>query len=74
MQNVHLDALVDAQKLHSRSHACFSVKNAVQSVCACLLGHMATSKFALATITGKPRAVDQNALENFQFAHFVPAY
>ncbi|CAA2989850.1 Hypothetical predicted protein [Olea europaea subsp. europaea] len=74
LKNVHLGAPVDAQKHLSRSHACSSVKNAVQSVCVCLLAHMATSKYALATITGKPREVDQSALEKSQLAHFLPAY
>ncbi|GFQ02889.1 protein gast1 [Phtheirospermum japonicum] len=63
LKNVHQDAQIDAQRHHSRSHAWSSAKNVVQSVCVCHLAHMGTSKFALATTTGKPRKVDQNALE-----------
>ncbi|KAL3620346.1 hypothetical protein CASFOL_035258 [Castilleja foliolosa] len=61
--NVHQDAHIGAQRQHSRSHACSTAKNVVQCVCVCHLAHMGTSKFALATTTGKPREVDQNALE-----------
>lgn len=60
--------LIDAQKRHSRSRACFSAKNAVQSAFVSLLVLMATNKLALAIITGKPREEVPSAL-NF---HFLP--
>lgn len=65
LQSVDQDAATGAQKQHTRSHACSSARNAVQSVCVCQLAPMATSKPALATITGRPRGVDLNALEYF---------
>ncbi|PIM98637.1 hypothetical protein CDL12_28879 [Handroanthus impetiginosus] len=66
LKSVEEDALTDAQRPHTRSRACSSARNAVQSVCACLQAHTATSKFAPATITGRPREADQNALETIQ--------
>ncbi|GER46040.1 cytotoxic and regulatory T-cell molecule [Striga asiatica] len=62
-QNVEEDAEIDAQRHRSRSHACFFARNAAQSVCVCHLARTVTSKFALATTTGRPKGVDQNALE-----------
>uniref|UniRef100_A0A7N2KY02 Uncharacterized protein n=1 Tax=Quercus lobata TaxID=97700 RepID=A0A7N2KY02_QUELO len=52
-----------ARQLHKRSHACFSALSAAQSASVFLLALMATSKFALATITGRPRQEDPSALE-----------
>ncbi|BBH02292.1 Gibberellin-regulated family protein [Prunus dulcis] len=54
-------ALLGARPQHTRSLVCFSAKSVVQSACVCLLEHMETSKFALATTTGRPREEDQNA-------------
>ncbi|KAL9411613.1 hypothetical protein AB3S75_045252 [Citrus x aurantiifolia] len=57
------DARQDAQRHNTGSHACSSVKSAVPSACVCLLDFMETSNPALATITGKLREEDRNALE-----------
>ncbi|KAJ0042671.1 hypothetical protein Pint_18580 [Pistacia integerrima] len=54
---------IDAQQHHTRSHACSSAKSAATNAFACLLVFTATSKFALATTTGRPRKEDPNALE-----------
>ncbi|CAB4308820.1 unnamed protein product [Prunus armeniaca] len=54
-------APLGARPQHTRSLVCFSAKSVVQSACVCLLEHMETSKFALATTTGRPREEDQNA-------------
>lgn len=62
-QNVGRGARRDARKRRSRSHVCFSVKNAVQNACVCLQGLMGTSSCALATMTGRLRGEDQNALD-----------
>ncbi|KAK6920872.1 hypothetical protein RJ641_014550, partial [Dillenia turbinata] len=45
------------------SHACSSARNVAQHASVCLLVTMATSKYALATTTGRPRKVDPNALD-----------
>ncbi|KAH6798563.1 hypothetical protein C2S51_035047 [Perilla frutescens var. frutescens] len=63
IHNVGGGARRDARKRRSRSHVCFSVKNAVQNACVCLRVLMGTSSYALATITGRLREVDQNALD-----------
>ncbi|CAB4278334.1 unnamed protein product [Prunus armeniaca] len=54
-------ALLGARPQRTRSLVCFSAKSVVQSACVFLLEHMETSKFALATTTGRPREEDQNA-------------
>ena len=59
-QGVHIVAL----QHHTRSHACFSAKNAVLHAYAFLLVYMATSKFALATTAGRHRKENQNALKH----------
>ncbi|KAL5745181.1 hypothetical protein ACOSP7_026327 [Xanthoceras sorbifolium] len=58
-------ARIDARLRHTRSHACFSARNAAQSACVCLLELMETSRSALATIIGRPRKEDPNALKKF---------
>lgn len=63
IKNVLQNAIIDAQQLHTRSRACFSAKNVVQSAYVCRQAHMGTSKRALATITGRQSEEDQNALE-----------
>ncbi|GAV69370.1 hypothetical protein CFOL_v3_12871 [Cephalotus follicularis] len=61
--SVDQDALEDVQIHNTRSHACSFAKSAVPSACVCLQELMATSKFALATMTGRPREEDPNALD-----------
>ncbi|KAL3632533.1 hypothetical protein CASFOL_025517 [Castilleja foliolosa] len=63
LRSVGPGARVDAQKQRSRSRVCSSVRNAVQNVCVCLQAPMATNNFALVTITGRLRGVDQSALD-----------
>jgi hypothetical protein len=63
LQNVDHVALIDAQTHNTRSHAYSFVTSVVQSVCVCLLDFMATSKFALAITTGRPKGEDPNALK-----------
>ncbi|KAE9455907.1 hypothetical protein C3L33_12184, partial [Rhododendron williamsianum] len=53
----------DARKRRTRSRACSSAKNAAPSACAYPQEPTATSSFALATIIGRPREEDPNALE-----------
>ncbi|KAF7146350.1 hypothetical protein RHSIM_Rhsim04G0108900 [Rhododendron simsii] len=53
----------DARKRRTRSRACSSAKNAAPCACAYPQEPTATSSFALATITGRPREEDPNALE-----------
>lgn len=60
------DALIDAQTHNTRSHAYSFVTSVVLSVCVCLLAIMATSRFALATTTGRPKGEDPNALKSFK--------
>ena len=60
MQSAHQGAQQGAQPQHTKSPACSSAKSVVQSVCVSLLVLTATSKFALATITGRPREEDPN--------------
>ncbi|PIN06896.1 hypothetical protein CDL12_20539 [Handroanthus impetiginosus] len=60
-QSVQVHAHIDAQKQLTRSHACSFARNVASSVGACPLALTATNKFVLATITGKPKGVDQNA-------------
>ena len=54
-----------AQKQHSKSHACSSAKSAVLNAYVFLQELMGTRNSALATITGRPREEDPNALEHF---------
>ncbi|KAF3454276.1 hypothetical protein FNV43_RR04723 [Rhamnella rubrinervis] len=60
LKTAHQGAEQGAQPQHTKSPACSSAKSVVQSVCVSLLVLMATSKFALATITGRPRVEDPN--------------
>ena len=64
LQNVGHVAQVGAQRHNTRSRACSSAKSAVPSAYVCLLGLMATSRFALATTTGRPKGEDPNAPES----------
>ncbi|KAF8395645.1 hypothetical protein HHK36_019595 [Tetracentron sinense] len=64
LKNAHLVAPQDAQRQHTRSHACSSAKSVAPSACACLPAHMETSSSALATITGRPRGEDPNARDD----------
>ncbi|KAF7121314.1 hypothetical protein RHSIM_Rhsim13G0216800 [Rhododendron simsii] len=57
-------ARVGAQRRRTRSHACSSARSVVLNACVCLREPMETSRFALATITGRPREEDPNALES----------
>ncbi|KAF8403587.1 hypothetical protein HHK36_011691 [Tetracentron sinense] len=59
---VHRAAPLDAQRQLTRSHACSSAKSVAPSACVCLRAHTETSSLALATITGRPRGEDPNAL------------
>ncbi|CAI9099741.1 OLC1v1036603C1 [Oldenlandia corymbosa var. corymbosa] len=61
--NVEEDVHTDAQKQHSRSHACSSVRNVVQLAFVFLQALMATSNLALVTITGRPNEAVLNALD-----------
>jgi len=61
LQNVAHAAQVDVQIRNTRNRVCFSARSAVPSACVCLLELMATSRFALATITGRPKEEDPNA-------------
>lgn len=61
MQNAHHSAQGDVARRSSTNPACSSVKNAVPSASASLRGSMGTRLYALATITGRPRAEDPNA-------------
>lgn len=63
MQIAGLGARVDARQHHIRSRACSSAKSVVPSACACPPARTETSKCALATITGRPREEDPNALK-----------
>ncbi|CAN6695033.1 unnamed protein product [Malus baccata var. baccata] len=63
--SVHRDVQVGARLQHTRSLVCFSAKSVAPSACVCLLEHMETNKFALATITGRPREEDQNVPKDF---------
>ncbi|GER25814.1 GA-stimulated transcript-like protein 7 [Striga asiatica] len=62
-KNVGPGAREGARKPRSRSHVCFSAKNAVPNAFVFLQELMATNSFALATTIGRPKGVDQNALE-----------
>lgn len=64
MQIVHWDALAGALWLRTRNRACCSARNAALSASTCLLGPIETSRFAPATITGRPRQVVLNARED----------
>lgn len=68
-QIVNQGVLTVALQLHTRSHACFSARSVVQNAYAFLLVHMATSKFALATTTGRQKEEDQNAPETLNFTY-----
>lgn len=65
------DALIDAQTHNTRSHAYSFATSVVPSVCVCLLAIMATSRFALATTTGRPKGEDPNALKSFNIIYQV---
>jgi len=52
-----------AQQLHTRSHACFSVRSVAQNAYVFLLVPMETSNSALATTPGRPRKDDPSALK-----------
>ncbi|KAK9198618.1 hypothetical protein WN944_013804 [Citrus x changshan-huyou] len=59
--NAHHSAQGDVARRSTTNPACSSVKNAVPSASASLRGSMGTRLYALATITGRPRAEDPNA-------------
>src|SRR5574337_1173438 len=63
LKNVEVDAKRDAQRQHSRSHACSFVKSAVPNACVCLMELMATSNLVLVTMNGRLKEEAQNALE-----------
>lgn len=63
-QSAEGGARVGAQRRRTRSHACSSARSVVLNACVCLREPMETSRFAPATITGRPREEDPNALEN----------
>ncbi|XP_027920442.1 uncharacterized protein LOC114178624 isoform X2 [Vigna unguiculata] len=63
---VHV-AEVDVQIRNTRNRVCFSARSVVRSACVCLLELMATSRFALATTTGRPKEEDPNAPEASKF-------
>lgn len=65
-QNAQRNVKGDVAKHNTRSHVCFSAKNVAESVFVFPLASMETSKFALATITGRQREEDQNALRFIQ--------
>ena len=69
LQNVGHVAPLDAQTHNTRNRACSSAKSAVPSAYVCLLELMATSKFALATTTGRPKGEGQNAPETINFTY-----
>ncbi|KHN14931.1 hypothetical protein glysoja_024051 [Glycine soja] len=68
-KNVGHVAPLDAQTHNTRNRACSSAKSAVPSAYVCLLELMATSKFALATTTGRPKGEGQNAPETINFTY-----
>lgn len=70
LQDATGSAKVVATEQSTKIHACSSAKNAVQNVDVFLLVPMHISKFVLATITGRPRKEDQNALELFNFLYY----
>ena len=63
IQIANQNVRIAAQRRLTRSHACFSARNVVQSAFVFLRGPMATRKCALATIIGRPRKENQNALD-----------
>lgn len=63
------NAVIDARRQRTGSHACSSAKNVVQNVCVCLQGHMETSKNVHATITGKLSKEVPNALRAQKILH-----
>ncbi|WVZ07349.1 hypothetical protein V8G54_020695 [Vigna mungo] len=65
--NVDHVAQLDVQIRNTRNRVCFSARSAVPSACVCLLELMVTSRFALATTTGRPKEEDPNALEASNF-------
>lgn len=67
LQNVVHVAEVDVQIRNTRNRVCFSARSVVRSACVCLLELMATSRFALATTTGRPKEEDPNAPEASKF-------
>lgn len=65
LQSAHLIAQQDAQRQHTRSHACSFARSVALSACVCHLELMETNNLVLVTITGKLREEDPNALEQF---------
>ncbi|KAH7845119.1 hypothetical protein Vadar_016838 [Vaccinium darrowii] len=63
LKNVGHVVRQDARRRPTRSRACSSVRNAAPSACAYPQEPMATRTSALATIIGRPREEDPNALE-----------
>ena len=63
MQSVRGHAISGARKHNTRNHACFSARNVASNASVFLQGLMLTKKFVLATITGRPREEDPNALK-----------
>nr|GMD61647.1 hypothetical protein CDL12_20539 [Ipomoea batatas] len=59
-QSAQMHAHIDAQRQHTRSHACSSAKSVASSADACLQEPMAINKSALVTIIGRPREVALN--------------
>jgi hypothetical protein len=70
LQSVLHVAPKDAQNQRSRSHACSSAKSVVLNACVFHRELMGTRNSALATINGRPREEDPNALEDF-FHNFI---
>ncbi|ERM97228.1 hypothetical protein AMTR_s00119p00075570 [Amborella trichopoda] len=64
-KKVHKSALMlahgDVQRHSITSHACSFAKSVAGNVSVCPLASMATSRFVLATMTGRPRGEDPNA-------------
>ncbi|GAB4851687.1 hypothetical protein Ancab_031091 [Ancistrocladus abbreviatus] len=61
----------DVQIRPTRSHACFSARNAVPSACVYLRALTVTSNFAPATIIGRPREADPNARDLICITLFI---
>lgn len=62
-QIVNQGVVIVVLQLHTRSHACFSAKNAVLHVYVFHRVYMETSKCVLVTTAGRQRKEDQNALK-----------
>uniref|UniRef100_A0A803L978 Legume lectin domain-containing protein n=1 Tax=Chenopodium quinoa TaxID=63459 RepID=A0A803L978_CHEQI len=61
-----------ARTLNTANHACFSATNAAGSAFVFHQASMATSKFALATTTGRPNRVAPSALNFFYENYLLP--